>query len=61
MQLFSFVTELLEMYYQKKLMSLTNNCKETYIALEFQGIKADKVAKEGDYWELVVQSTNPNK
>ena len=45
-QMFSFVTEVLELYYQKKLLSLANNRKETYIALRFQGIKAYKVAKQ---------------
>lgn len=62
-QMFSFVTEVMDMYYQKKLLSLANNRKETYIALRFQGIKADKVAKEdiaivGNGWYKVRSQTN---
>ena len=36
-EMFSFVTELLEMYYHKKPIKLANNHRETYmyIALEF--------------------------
>ena len=60
LQMFSFVTELLQIYHQNKLMSIANNRKKTYIAPEFQGIKADKVAKDGHHWEWVVQ-TQTNK
>ena len=45
-QMFAFITEVMEMYYQKKLLSLANNRREAYIALRFQGIKAQKVPKE---------------
>ena len=34
------------MYYQKKLLSLANNCKDTYIAFTFEEIKAQKVPKD---------------
>ena len=44
--MFAFITEVMEMYYQKKLLSLANNRREAYIALRFQGIKAQKVPKE---------------
>ena len=34
------------MYYQKKLVSIANNRIETYTAIRFQGINAQKVKKE---------------
>ena len=39
-QMFSFVTEVMEIFYQKKLLSLPNNRIQMYIALRFQGINA---------------------
>ena len=45
-QMFSFITEIMEMFYQKKLLSLANNRIETYVALRFQGITSQKVARE---------------
>ncbi len=36
----------MEISYQKKLLSLANNRIETYVALRFQGINAQKVAKD---------------
>ena len=45
-QMFSFVYEVMEIYYQKKLLSLANNRIETYVALRFQGINAQKLDKD---------------
>ena len=36
-QMFSFVTEVMDIYYNKKILSLANNRVETYVALRFQG------------------------
>ena len=44
--MFLFVTEVMETFYQKKFLALANNRIETYVALRFQGINAQKVAKE---------------
>ena len=45
-QMFSFVTEIMEIFYQKKLLSLANNRIQTYIALRFQGINAQRLDKD---------------
>ena len=34
------------MYYQKKLLSIANNRVETYVGLRFQGLNAQKIARE---------------
>ena len=39
-QMFSFVTEVMDIYYKKKILSLANNRVETYVALRFQGISS---------------------
>ena len=44
--MFSFVHEVMEIYYQKKLLSLANNRIETYVALRLQGINAQKLDKD---------------
>ena len=58
--MFSFVTEIMEIFYQKKLLSLTNNRIQTYIALRFQGINAQRLDKDdiqaGDNGWYKVQS-----
>ena len=59
-QMFSFVTEIMEIFYQKKLLSLANNRIQTYIALRFQGINAQRLDKDdiqaGDNGWYKVQS-----
>ena len=61
-QMFSFVHEVMEIYYQKKLPSLANNRIETYVALRFQGINAQKLDKDEiniteDGWYTVQSQT----
>ena len=65
-QMFFFVTEILETYYQKKLISLANNRVETYIALRYQGMNSCKLAKSdiqsGDNgWYNVRDHTTPGE
>ena len=60
--MFSFVTEIMEIFYRKKLLSLANNRIQTYIALRFQGINAQRVAKDDiqagdDGWYKVQSQT----
>ena len=45
-QVFHFISEILESYYCRKLLSISNNRLDTYIALRFQGLHAHKIAKE---------------
>ena len=45
-QVFHFVSETLESYYCRKLLSISNNRLDTYIALRFQGLHAHKIPKE---------------
>ena len=45
-QMFSFVTEVMEMYYQNKLLSIANNRVDTYVGLRFQGLNAHKIAQQ---------------
>ena len=45
-QMFSFVTEVMDIYYKKNILSLANNRVETYVALCLQGINAQKVARQ---------------
>ena len=35
----------MDMYYQKKLLAISNHRFETYVALRFQGLNAKKVSK----------------
>ena len=44
--MFSFVTEIMEMYYQNKLLSLANNRVETYVGIRFQGLNAHTIARQ---------------
>lgn len=42
-EMFIFVCDIMELYYQKKLIAISNHRFDTYIALRFH---ANKVAKE---------------
>ena len=44
-QMFTFIYDIMDMYYQKKLIALSNHRFETYVALRFQGLNAKKVSK----------------
>jgi len=39
-QIFSFITECLELYYTRKLLSFAHNRVDRYISLEYQGMKS---------------------
>ena len=54
-QVFHFLSETLESYYCRKLLSISNNRLDTYIALRFQGLHAHKIAKES-----IVETENKN-
>ena len=45
-QVFHFLSETLESYYSWKLLSISNNRLDTYIALRFQGLHAHKISRE---------------
>ena len=45
-QVFHFLSETLESYYCRKLLSVSRNWLDTYIALRFQGLHATKIPKE---------------
>jgi len=45
-QVFHFLSETLENYYCRKLLSVSNNRLDTYIALRFQGLHATKIPKD---------------
>ena len=45
-QIFHFLTDTMEAYYCRKLLSVSNNRLDTYIALRFQGLNAAKVPKD---------------
>ena len=45
-QVFHFLSETLESYYCRKLLSVSNNRLDSYIALRFQGLHAAKIPKE---------------
>ena len=44
-QMFSFVTECLELYYSRKISSVAHNRFEHHISLKFQGIKCSSISK----------------
>ena len=54
-QVFHFLSETLEGYYCRKLLSISNNRLDTYIALRFQGSHAHKIAKES-----IIETENKN-
>ena len=43
-QMFSFVTECLEMYYLRKLLSVAHNRVDRYISIKYQGMKCSGIA-----------------
>lgn len=45
-QLFSFITECLELYYTRKLLSVAHNRIDRYISIKFQGIKSATISRE---------------
>lgn len=45
-QVFHFLSETLESYYCRKLLCVSNNRLDTYVALRFQGLNASKIPKE---------------
>ncbi len=45
-QVFHFLSETLESYHCRKLLSVSNNRLDSYIALKFQGLQAVKISKE---------------
>ena len=44
-QMFSFVTECLELYYSRKILSVAHNRFDHHISLKFQGIKCSGISK----------------
>ena len=44
-QMFTFIYDIMDMYYQKKRIAISNHRFETYVALRFQGLNAKKVSK----------------
>ena len=45
-QMFSFITECLELYYTRKLLSAAHNRIDRYVSLKFQGIKCATISQE---------------
>ena len=45
-QMFSFVTECLELYYIRKLLSVAHNRIDHYISLKYQGLRCVSIARE---------------
>ena len=45
-QMFSFVTECLELYYTRKLLSVAHNRIDRYISIKFQGLKSANISRE---------------
>ena len=66
-QVFYFITETLELYYKRKLISIANSRLQTYIALRFQGINAKKVCQDSitksdeEGWYKVPSQTDRSK
>ena len=62
-QMFRFATEVLEIYHQRKLLSIANNRIDHYVSVKFQGKNATKISKEhitevpDDPDQFLVQST----
>ena len=64
-QMFTFVYDIMDMYYQKKLIAISNHRFETYVSLRFQGLNAKKVTKanitvENGGWYKVKSCTSNN-
>ena len=45
-QMFHFVVDIIDNYYQRKLLSIANNRLETYMALRFKGVNTKKIVSE---------------
>ena len=43
-QMFSFVTEYLELYYSRKILSVAHNRFEHHISIKFQGVKCSGIS-----------------
>ena len=61
--MFFFVTEVMEIYYQKKSLSLANNRVESYVGLCFQGLNSialvSKISHHTDNgWYKIQSQTN---
>ena len=41
--MFTFIYDIMDMYYQKKVLSISNHRFDTYVALRFQGLNAKKI------------------
>ena len=46
-QIFHFLSETFENYYCRKLLSISNNRLDTYVALRYQGLYSKKISKDG--------------
>ena len=62
-QMFFFVAEVMEIYYQKKLLSLANNRVESYVGLRFQGLNSHSIIKQDithtdNGWYKIQSQTN---
>ncbi len=56
-QMFRFTTEALEMYHQRKILSIANNRVDHYISVKLQGKNAAKISRE----HIKEVSTNPDQ
>ena len=45
-QMFSFITECMEIYYSRKLLSVAHNRMDRYVSLKFQGVKSAGISAE---------------
>ncbi len=43
-QMFSFITECMELYYCRKLLSAAHNRLDRYISLKYQGLNCSKIS-----------------
>ena len=46
-QIFHFLSQTFENYYCRKLLSISNNRLDTYVALRYQGLNSKKISKDG--------------
>ena len=65
-QMFIFIYDVMDTYYQKKLIAISNHRFDTYVALRFQGINAKIVSKmdissSANGWYQVRSCTERNK
>ncbi len=52
-QMFSFITECMELYYCRKLLSAAHNRLDRYISLKYQGLNCSKISYESIYMKLI--------